>query len=128
VPKWVRLGAEPRVKAACPLDHVLRILGSQGWASALGLATQRPTLPFLAHQSSKMFEGLGWGYQRALPTSSTKQEWLTACDVMDVARSRQQIALGSKAGYMAAPERFAEASDSFSLAPRAPSLHGNSFT
>jgi hypothetical protein len=31
--------------------------------------------------------------------------------------------LHSKAGYMAAPERFAETSDS-SLAPRAPSIHG----
>ena len=29
----------------------------------------------------------------------------------------------SKAEYMAAPERFAEMSD-FSLAPRAPSIHG----
>src|SRR5450759_5023249 len=31
----------------------------------------------------------------------------------------------SKAEYMAAPERFAERSD-FSLAPRAPSIHGTS--
>src|SRR5215471_13620687 len=31
--------------------------------------------------------------------------------------------LHSKAGYMAAPERFAQTSD-FPLAPRAPSIHG----
>jgi hypothetical protein len=35
--------------------------------------------------------------------------------------------LHSKAEYMAAPERFAEMSD-FSLAPRAPSIHGPSLT
>src|SRR3974377_2039744 len=38
-------------------------------------------------------------------------------------QGQQPKRLHSKAEYMAAPERFAELSD-FSLAPRAPSIHG----
>src|SRR5215470_469262 len=38
-------------------------------------------------------------------------------------QGQQPERLHSKAGYMAAPERFAETSD-FPLAPRAPSIHG----
>src|SRR3974377_907183 len=40
-------------------------------------------------------------------------------------QGQQPTRLHSKAEYMAAPERFAELSD-FSLAPRAPSIHGPS--
>ena len=40
-------------------------------------------------------------------------------------QGQQPKRLHSKAEYMAAPERFAELSD-FSLAPRAPSIHGPS--
>src|ERR1700738_1215625 len=40
-------------------------------------------------------------------------------------QGQQPKRLHSKAGYMAAPERFAETSDS-PLAPRAPSIHGTS--
>src|SRR5262245_34478521 len=40
-------------------------------------------------------------------------------------QGQQPERLHSKAGYMAAPERFAETSD-FPLAPRAPFIHGTS--